>query len=119
MLNFFFNSQKNKKDVYKVGFVAPEARILIVDDNEMNLLVASKLLKNTRMLIDTVSSGKECLVKVNEKRYNLILMDIKMPQMDGIETFKRIRGGNSLNESTPIIALTADVIQGIREKYLD
>ena len=113
-----FNSQINRKNIYKVGFIAPEARILVVDDNEMNLLVASKLLKDTQMKIDIVSSGFGCLAKINEKKYNLILMDIKMPELDGVETLRRIRGGNSINVDTPVIALTADVVAGVKEKYL-
>ncbi len=113
-----FNSQINRKNNYKVGFIAPEARILVVDDNEMNLLVASKLLKDTQMKIDIVSSGFGCLAKINEKKYNLILMDIKMPELDGVETLRRIRGGNSINVDTPVIALTADVVAGVKEKYL-
>ena len=113
-----FNSQINRKNNYKVGFIAPEARILVVDDNEMNLLVTSKLLKDTQMKIDIVSSGFGCLAKINEKKYNLILMDIKMPELDGVETLRRIRGGNSINVDTPVIALTADVIAGVKEKYL-
>lgn len=114
-----FNSQISKKNNYKVGFIAPEARILVVDDNEMNLLVASKLLKDTQMKIDIVSSGFGCLAKINEKKYNLILMDIKMPELDGVETLRRIRGGNSINVDTPVIALTADVVAGVKEKYLN
>ena len=113
-----FNSQINRKNNYKVGFIAPEARILVVDDNEMNLLVASKLLKDTQMKIDIVSSGFGCLAKINEKKYNLILMDIKMSELDGVETLRRIRGGNSINVDTPVIALTADVVAGVKEKYL-
>ena len=113
-----FNSQINRKNNYKVGFIAPEARILVVDDNEMNLLVASKLLKDTQMKIDIVSSGFGCLAKINEKKYNLILMDIKMPELDGVETLRRIRGGNSINVDTPVIALTADAVAGVKEKYL-
>lgn len=113
-----FNSQINRKNNYKVGFIAPEARILVVDDNEMNLLVTSKLLKDTQMKIDIVSSGFGCLAKINEKKYNLILMDIKMPELDGVETLRRIRGGNSINVDTPVIALTADVVAGVKEKYL-
>lgn len=113
-----FKSQINKKNNYRVGFVAPEARILVVDDNEMNLLVASKLLKDTQMKIDLVSSGFGCLAKINEKKYNLILMDIKMPELDGVETLRRIRNGNSINVDTPVIALTADVVAGVKEKYI-
>ena len=113
-----FKSQINKKNNYRVGFVAPEARILVVDDNEMNLLVASKLLKDTQMKIDIVSSGFGCLAKINEKKYNLILMDIKMPELDGVETLRRIRNGNSINVDTPVIALTADVVAGVKEKYI-
>jgi CheY-like chemotaxis protein len=114
-----YNEQLDKKTNYRVSFEAPEAAILVVDDNEMNLLVTKKLLENTKMKIDTRKSGMECLEAVGKNRYNLILMDVKMPEMDGIETLKRIRGGALLNRQTPVIALTADATRGVREKYLD
>ena len=114
-----YNEQLDKKSNYKVSFVAPDAHVLVVDDNEMNLLVTSKLLSSTQMTVDTVKSAMMCLDAVNKKKYNLILMDVKMPEIDGLETLKRIRGGNSVNKDVPIIALTADSDRGAREKYLD
>lgn len=114
-----YKSRIKNSNEYKAEFIAPDARILVVDDNEMNLLVASKLLKNTQMKVDTVSSGYGCLGKVNEYKYDAILMDIKMPELDGEETLKSIREGNSLNKHTPIIALTADAVAGVEQKYLD
>ena len=113
-----YNEQLEKKSTYRVSFIAPDARVLVVDDNEMNLVVTSKLLKDTQMTIDTVDSGAKCLEKVYAKKYNLILMDIKMPGMDGVETLRRIRRGKGINCKTTIIALTADASDGVREKYI-
>jgi len=114
-----YNKQLDKKSNYKVSFVAPDAKILVVDDNEMNLLLTSRLLQKTEMEIETAKSAMKCLELINQKKYNLILMDVKMPEIDGVEALKRIRGGNSINKQIPIIALTADTEKGVREKYLD
>ncbi len=94
---------------YKCSFRAPDASVLIVDDNEMNLEVEKKLLSGTGMEIDTASGGNEALGKTLNSRYDVILMDHLMPEMDGIECLKRIReqmGG--LNKEKPVIALTAN-----------
>ena len=94
---------------YRSRFEAPKARVLIVDDNETNLLVERKLLRNTKMLIDEAKSGKEALAKTLETSYQIILMDHLMPEMDGIECEKEIRmqkGG--LNKAAKIVALTAN-----------
>ena len=100
-------------------FCAPDARILIVDDTRMNLTVAEGLLKSTRIKIDTAVSGKEALQLTLSNAYDLILMDQRMPEMDGTEAMRLIReqdGG--LNRQTPVICLTADAIAGARERYL-
>lgn len=94
---------------YKQSFEAPKAQILIVDDNETNLMVETKLLRATRVGVDTASSGAACLEKTLEKRYDVIFMDHLMPQMDGITCFQKIRkqtGG--LNQNTPVVILTAN-----------
>ncbi|MBD5445515.1 MAG: response regulator, partial [Lachnospiraceae bacterium] len=94
---------------YKQSFEAPEAHILIVDDNEMNLMVATKLLSDTKIQIDTAMSGEECLRLTQTKRYDGILMDHLMPEMDGIECLHALReqqGGKS--NDVPVIALTAN-----------
>jgi len=100
------------------SFKAPSAQILAVDDNEMNLKVTSKLLEPALMQIDTAKSGAEALILADEKRYDIILMDHMMPEMDGIETFKRIKENSEFNKATPVIVLTANAILGAREQYL-
>ena len=101
------------------SFIAPGALILAVDDTPMNLTVLSGLLKPTQIRIDTVESGKECLEKITQKKYNLIFLDHRMPEMDGVETLHRMEvlEGN-LNRDTPVIALTANAVSGAREEYL-
>ena len=104
---------------YQESFHAPEARVLIVDDTRMNLKVAMGLLKHTQIKADTAESGAEAITLCAEKQYDVILMDQRMPQMDGTEAMRRIReqqGG--ANAGTPFICLTADAVIGAREKYL-
>ncbi len=97
---------------------APEAEILIVDDNAMNLKVATGLLKRSCIKVDTASSGKECIKKTEEKQYDIIFMDHMMPEMDGIETMKTLRERNILPNNTKIIVMTANAIAGVKEQYL-
>ena len=100
-------------------FRAPEARILIVDDTKMNLTVATGLLRNTQMRIDTAMSGEDALVLTRLNPYDLILMDQRMPKMDGTETLHRIREQpDGLNRETPVICQTADAVVGARERYI-
>ena len=108
-----------QQESYQGSFTAPQARILIVDDNEMNLLVATSLLENTRMQIDTALSGKAALQKLREEKYDLIFLDHMMPEMDGLETLARAKElPGSLNPNTPFVALTANAISGVREMFL-
>ncbi|MCR5700516.1 MAG: DegV family EDD domain-containing protein [Lachnospiraceae bacterium] len=112
-------SKNERTGVYEAGFTAPEARILIVDDDEMNLEVERKLLNGTEISIDTVKSGEEALVKTLTEHYDVILMDHLMPEMDGIECLQRIRkqvGG--LNNRQPVIVLTANAGSENRELYV-
>ena len=104
---------------YRESFHAPDARILVVDDNRMNLAVAKGLLKRTEIKVDTAGSGLECLSMTRAKKYHLILMDHMMPEMDGIETFHRLQAEeDNPNRQTPVIALTANAISGSREEYI-
>ena len=104
---------------YRESFTAPDAKILVVDDTVMNLTVVKALLKQTKIQIDTVLSGKECLKKIQKNYYDIIFIDHMMPGMDGIETLKAMRVlDNNLNQETPVISLTANAISGAREKYL-
>ncbi|MCI9289858.1 MAG: DegV family EDD domain-containing protein [Oscillospiraceae bacterium] len=94
---------------YRQSFEAPEAHILVVDDNDMNLMVVTKLLAETKIQIDTASSGAECLKLTQNHHYDCILMDHMMPEMDGIECLHALRvqpGG--LCQDVPVIALTAN-----------
>jgi len=104
---------------YKETLFAPAAHLLFVDDTEMNLAVIKGLLKNTKIQIDTVMSGKEALEKVSENTYDIIFIDHRMPEMDGIETLEAMQKlpGNKC-KTKPCIALTANAISGSREMYL-
>jgi signal transduction histidine kinase len=93
------------------------ARVLVVDDNKINLKVAAKLLDLYHIKTDLVDSGFECIEKIKSGTiYNLILMDDMMPQMSGTETFKKLKQLENFN--VPVIALTANAISGMKEKYL-
>lgn len=105
---------------YHHSFEAPEAKILAVDDLPVNLLVIANLLKETPHKIDTAGSGRECLDKCSQQKYDLILMDHMMPEMDGVQTFEKLHGDKSSpNFETPVIMLTANALAGMREQYMD
>ena len=106
-------------ETYKESFSAPEARILAVDDTQINVFVVQNLLKKTRVKIDTALSGPESIQLAEKNKYDVILMDQRMPGMNGTEAMKYIRESEkSLNKETPIVCLTADVVSGARERYL-
>jgi signal transduction histidine kinase/CheY-like chemotaxis protein/ABC-type amino acid transport substrate-binding protein/HPt (histidine-containing phosphotransfer) domain-containing protein len=94
---------------------APDAQILVVDDNTINLNVASGLLGLCKIKADTAASGKEAIDMIQKKRYDIIFMDHMMPVMDGVETTKIIRASGV---DVPIVALTANAISGVEEEYL-
>lgn len=98
---------------------APRASILVVDDNDMNRLVATNLMKQNGIVPDLAESGFEAIDKVKEKKYNIVFLDHRMPKMDGLETLAKMREENIIPEGTVIIALTANAIAGSREKYLE
>ena len=91
-------------------------KALIVDDNLINLKVAEKLISRQGIEVKTVQSGQECLDEVAKNTYDIIFMDIMMPEMDGVETFTKLKEMKGFN--TPVVALTADVVSGAKEKYL-
>ncbi len=99
-------------------FIAPEAEILVVDDNEPNLMVAKGILEPLQMQIDTANSGKQALKMIEEKHYDLIFMDHMMPELDGIETTRIIRRFHEEYDNVPIIALTANVMEETRAMFL-
>lgn len=109
-----------KKAVSAKRFTAPEAKILAVDDNSMNLAVVKGLLKRTKVQLELAVSGKECLELTAGKKYDLILMDHMMPDLDGVETLRMIRKDKeNPNQNTTVIALTANAIAGCREMYME
>ena len=101
-------------------FIAPEAHILLVDDNELNLVVAKELLKPLRMQIDTAENGLQAVKMGRGSQYDLVLMDHMMPVMDGIEAAKAIRAlPEDKYQNLPIIALTANAMVDARKEFLN
>ena len=108
---FTLDSRAKLRDgeVYRQSFEAPDAHILVVDDNDMNLMVVTKLLAATRIQIDAASSGAECLKLTQNHHYDCILMDHLMPEMDGIECLHALRAQpGGLCQDVPVVALTAN-----------
>ncbi len=99
---------------------APNAEILVVDDNQMNLEVARGLLKRTGAHITTAQSGREALELIDKAEFHLILMDHQMPEMDGVETLIELRKRNSFDQKkTPVVMLTANAVAGLAQVYQD
>jgi CheY-like chemotaxis protein/HPt (histidine-containing phosphotransfer) domain-containing protein len=115
----FREMSDGKDEKFSESFHAPQARLLVVDDTQMNLSVVKGLLKPTRVQVDTAGSGKEALAMLERESYDLMLIDYRMPQMDGVELLHHIRelDGN-LNQLVPCIVLTANAISGARDEYL-
>ena len=110
-------SETETEPAYRAAFRAPDARILVVDDNEINLLVVAGLLKKTEVQIETVSDGQAVLDRLAENRYDAVLLDHRMPGMDGVETLHAAREMPNAKD-TPFLILTADAVTGMREKFL-
>jgi CheY-like chemotaxis protein len=92
---------------------------MAVDDSDINSDILCALLSDTGMTVDCAASGEECLKLARENYYHVILMDHQMPGMDGVETLRELRrGGASLNPGVKVIALTANVFENARERYL-
>ncbi|MGN0245852.1 MAG: ATP-binding protein [Lachnospiraceae bacterium] len=118
-LQKYYQNEKSILGVTGESFYAPDAKILVVDDNEMNLKVFLGLLKNSGMQIDTATSGKECLALMEKKAYHIIFMDHQMPEMDGVETLKQSAlMQNNLSKDAVMIILTANAVSGAREMFL-
>ncbi len=114
-----FRKEAEERVRFRGGFVAPQAKILAVDDNDMNLMVIQGLLKQTQMQIDTASGGEEALELCASKRYDLIFMDHMMPGMDGVETMKALhKEKKEINYTTPVVVLTANAVAGCKDLYL-
>lgn len=124
----FLTRGRVEAEKYRRSFEAPEARVLIVDDNPVNAMVESKLLKETKVQIDIAGSGAECLEMTKRKYYHIILLDYMMPEMDGVETLREIRKQkNGLCRNSAIVALSAnsatetgrDVLEETFDGYLE
>lgn len=118
MGDFQENYKKSRpKNHHRTKYLLPSARILVVDDNAMNLKVAQGLLSVTKAKVSVAMSGRECINMLEKEVYDLVLLDHMMPQMDGVETLKEIKE-RELAKDTPILALTANAISGAKEMYL-
>lgn len=114
-----YEHANDEVNVYTEHFAAPGAKILVVDDNEMNLKVFQGLLKNSKMQIDTAICGKDCLALMQQQSYHIIFMDHLMPEMDGVETLKRAKElEHNLSKEAVMVALTANAVSGAREMFL-
>ena len=104
---------------YKSLFTAPKARVLVVDDNDINRMVFSCMLLSTQMQIVEASSGVDALKLVTKEHFDIIFLDHMMPELDGVETLKRMKTmENNLCKDTPVIILTANAVTGAKEQYL-
>jgi len=107
----------NKK-VYKCEYVAPDAQVLVVEDNEINQIVLQAMLEPLKIQLDFAENGKEALEMIQHKKYQVILMDHYMPVMDGVEATIEIRNmEDEYYRKIPIIALTADAVEGTKEQF--
>lgn len=117
------NQTKNyaiRKQKFEGGFSIPEATVLVVDDNLLNLEVAAGILERYHPKVLTASSGKECLICLQNEHVDLVFLDYMMPEMDGIDTLKEIRKlDGSLFKTIPVVALTANVVSGAREMFIN
>lgn len=114
-----YHELAKKRNKYREKFTAPEANVLVVDDNPMNLTVFKSLLKKTQVNIVTADSGDECLRLAGIDKYDIIFLDHMMPGKDGIETLKEMKAvTDGPNINTPVICLTANAISGAREQYM-
>lgn len=108
---------ENKKEIHHISFIAPEVELLVVDDNEMNIKVVQGLLKGTEISIMSATGGAECLALCSVHKFDLILMDHMMPEMDGVETLQHLRKLDGY-ENVPVVILTANAVAGSKERYL-
>ncbi|MCR5396826.1 MAG: response regulator [Lachnospiraceae bacterium] len=110
----FKERQTGGKGPYVPQFIAPTAKILVVDDNPMNLSVMKSLLKPTQVEVTTAESGEECLKLLKENTYHIVFLDHMMPDMDGVETLEKIR---QTDNNLPVYALTANAFSDANEFY--
>ena len=115
-----YRNMLGKRQAYHEKFTAPKAKILVVDDTQLNLAVVKGLLKQTQIQIETAESGNECLHLITKNHYDMIFLDHRMPGIDGIECLHKMKTlHNNLNEDVPVIALTANAVSGARAEYIN
>lgn len=112
-------NKRTQNTVYKEKLVVPDKRILVVDDVKVNLKVIEGLLKKTQIQIETADGGAKCIEKAYNKKYDVILLDHMMPEIDGEDALKEIKKEGCINRNTPVIVLTAYVMAGARERYIE
>ncbi|MCM1146122.1 MAG: response regulator, partial [Lachnoclostridium sp.] len=118
------NFEKNVQQLaqgytYAAGFTAPDAEVLVVDDNAVNRKVFANLLNQTQIKITEAESGMKCLELTKQKHFDIIFLDHMMPDMDGVETLQKMKADSAnMCTDTPVIALTANAVSGAKEKYL-
>lgn len=115
---YAYEKQEKEAEEPQITFTAPEARVLVVDDNVMNRVVIKGLLKHTLLRIEEAGSGAECLEMTKRTRYDIILMDHMMPGMDGVETLERLRKQEGACKNVPVIVLTANAVVGVKDFYM-
>ena len=112
-------TSRSGHEAFRASFTAPEARVLIVDDNALNLKVAVGLMQPYKMQLFTAESGAKAVEMLRSGKFDLVFMDHMMPDMDGVETTKLIRSMDGVYfHRLPIIALTANAVNGAREMFI-
>ncbi len=112
--------RNSKEEEEGVSFIAPDVRIMLVDDVVANLMVMNELLKRTKMKIDFAKRGEDCISMYSKKKYDIIFLDHMMPGMDGIDTLRQLKSmEDNQNQGIPIIVMTANAVIGSREKYIE
>ena len=113
--------QDASKEKYVPKFKAPDARVLMVDDTPINIVVFKGLLKKTEIKVDSATGGQECIELAIKNKYDIIFLDHMMPVMDGIETLNELREKypDNINADTPIVCLTANAISGAKDTYME
>ena len=115
-----YKQQVNVMDAAHEKFIAPDARVLLADDMQMNLKVFAGLLKDTKIQIDTAINGAEALKLIEKNHYDVIFLDHMMPVMDGIEAFRQMKLlANNPNANTPVVMLTANAVVDAKNQYMD
>ncbi len=115
-----YHRSLENREKYQEKFTAPKAEVLVVDDTPMNITVFRNLLKKTGVQIESAGSGPECLEKTRQRKYDIIFLDHRMPDMDGIETLNILKSEkDNPNLHTFVVSLTANAVSGAREQYIE